>query len=1143
MMVLVSLLALLLAAFPAHAATSLTAWTTDGNAKVGPRDAAGTDTALSIRSAKLSYGSGQIIARCTDTAGSATCTGVDVTLPDLVMTGGPTLTISATTNATPVAVTFTANHNLSSQGQIKISGTGIGALDGNVYYVTVTSATAVTLNGTTAPGSTSATGTAQYAIHKNNITGYRGDTMYVFTPSSPPTLATTGEFPWRLIPGYVGADKKDPYQMETRTVFPISVATISPVFREWWPTPNVQHATNALNVHNLLTNGELGHNLTGWTSSTTGTGSSPAFAITGTDGSVSLPGGAAGTSKIEQCITTQAGWWYTLYYARVNGTVSMQVGSSSGASDLLAKTSAAASAQADFAGADGTACVQIFGENNTAQAKRIVLARARTRDWSLYANPTSSGWTDVSSGGTVTHSTGSNGQVTFNGTGGTAALETTFTVEANTTYVLYASGTGLQFSVGTTSGGTDIKTLTTVANESYISFSTGATSGTAYLRVQNSAASSITASNIYVTTPLSTGRITTSGTYTSTATKQYIIEITRSGGAATVPVGQFQWSDDNGATWSANTNIAASVVLSNGISAVFTGDHNDGERVTWIAAPVRNQPIWLDIYADSAIHAGIYSGTAVLVGASPVASINVPITFEVLPITIPAENTYVRTLWGLAETALPTVHGLAAGTLSDLHILYCKAGLRNHLTVGANLSRYPAWSWHATTGAISSMTTSFTNVNKIGKTCMDGVDTYATLGMYTTPKGAAWSVFPYPNQPSGVNQPTSLSSTAYNTGSLNLTKHLNAINDATYGWTAKVLQCDAVCDATYGHNDWSTNLDRLLFYGIDEPSLNTSLGSAESSSGEAMRELHDNLIATFAAGAKLLTTKEVLRAGTGDEALRGRIDIWFPIGTNTTRGIGKPSGSFATTGVYATRQDYLDSGASDIGFYDACSVNGCTAGNGTLDIAPYSPYVNSANAGETGQAFSDGVPHITVDEDQAVTRLWFWMAWHWGRPNYLLYYASTDSLTDGYGCYNGSGGYSGSRGQKNTGDCLAYDETAHMFQGAGDASYFFPGTAAQWGGTNPFVIESYQLKALRDSIRDMTLLHMAYAQSVDGGTELLSIVERAMENSNKMRARSNPAYVRSMVRDLENLAARDAGYNRTRGGTSRIGTSPYPRAQ
>jgi len=33
------------------------------------------------------------------------------------------------------------------------------------------------------------------------------------------------------------------------------------------------------------------------------------------------------------------------------------------------------------------------------------------------------------------------------------------------------------------------------------------------------------------------------------------------------------------------------------------------------------------------------------------------------------------------------------------------------------------------------------------------------------------------------------------------------------------------------------------------------------------------------------------------------------------------------------------------------------------------------------------------------------------------------------------------------------------------------------------------------------------------------------------------------VRDLENLAARDAGYNRTRGGTSRIGTSPYPRAQ
>lgn len=1103
-------------------AATLSVFTGDDLVKVRPSDASGSSTSVEMMSGRLSYGSGQIIARCSEVSSSTTCTGVDLTLPDLVMAGGPALTVASTTNTTPVQLNFSSSHGLSNQSMLRISGTGIGALDGNTYYITVVDTDSVTLNGTTAPGSTSSAGSATHAIHKNNIVAYRSDTMYVFTPTMPPTLTATGEFPWLLIPGYVGTEKKDPYLMETRTVFPVDIPTVGKVYREYYPMPNVQHASNANNPHNLLTNGEIGKSLSGWTLSTSGTGTTPAFAITGTDGYVSLPGGGAGTSKIEQCITTQAGWWYTLYYQRIGGTVSMQVGSSSGASNLLAKTSAAASGQADFAGIDGAACVQIFGENNTAQARRIQLVRTRTRDWSLFANPTSSGWTDVSSGGVVTHTTNTNGQVTFNGSGGTAALETMFTAEANTTYVLYVSGNGLKAQVGTTSGGTDVMGLTTVANESFIAFSTGATSGTLYLRILNNLASSITASNIYLTTPLSTGRISTSGTYSTSSRKQYWIEITRSGGAATSPVGQFQWSDDNGATWSANTNIAASVSLSNGLSAVFTGNFFDGERVTWVADSVRNQPFWVDVYVDDSVLPGVYQGTAVVVGSSPVASIDVPISITVMPVTIPAENTYARSLFSISESILPTVHGVASTEKKNLHILYSKACLRNHLTCGSNLGRYPGWSWNASTGAISSMITNFNEVNEIGRLMMDGVDTYPSLGMYTAPKGSKWSTFLYPNQPSGVNQPVSgISATAYDASTLNLTKLTNAMEDASFGFIPKVLKCTLACDATYGHDDWSVvSPDRLLYYGVDEPSLNEGVGSAESLSGEAIRETWQNFLSVLSVRPLYFTTKRLIRPTAGDGALYGLIGMWIPIGADATRGIGKPDGSFASTGVYATRQDYFDSGVTALGVYDACWTNNCTMANGTNDIDNYSAYVNSANAGESGLSYSDGLSRYTVDEENYITQLWGWMVWHWGRPNYYLYYQTVDSLVNAYGCFNGSGGYT-SRGQKNVGDCLGYTETAHMFSGAGDASFLFPGLPSSWGGTNGFVIETYQLKALRNSIRDVTLLSMAYENSRDQGTQVYNTIEKTVQSSTKQFARGNPGAVRSQVMELFTLASRN----------------------
>lgn len=1132
-----------LASSPAYAATTFSVWTQDEFEMVKPNTAAGTSTSLTMETAKLSYGSGQIIARCADDAGSTTCTGVDLTLPDLVMTGGPTLAIASTTNTGPVQVNFTTAHGLSSQAMLKIASTGIGALDGNVYYVTVVDADSVTLNGTAAPGSTTATGSAQHAIHKNNLVAYKGDTQHIFTPSAPPTLMTKGEFPWRLIPGYVGAEKKDPYYLEARTVFPVSINTVSKVYREWWSMPNVAHLSNANNPHNLLTNGHLARSLTGWTLTSTGTGSLPAWSTSSTDGIAQFVGGATGTSKIEQCVRTRAGWWYTLVVnvPSGTGTAHVQVGTTTGLADLVADTSMTTTGQVEWAGTDATPCIQVFASNGSAQAKKIFLARALNRDLTLRVTPTSAGWTDVSSGGTVSHSSSSGGTLTLDGTSGTAALETPITVEANTTYVIYGNNSSINVQVGTTSGGTELKASGAIAGESLVSFTTGATSGTAYLRLTKSTAGAANMTDFYVTTPLSTGRVTVTGTYTTTARKEYLVEITQSGGAATTPVGQFSYSDDGGATWSAATNIAASVAINNGLTLNFANTFNDGERVTFYADSARNQPIWLDVYADSSVPAGVYTGTVAVASNSPVTSTNVPLTVTVLPLTIPAENIYTRTYYGLGEGILQDVH-TGGATKKELHKLYSKGCLRNHITCGSNLGRYPSWTWDGSGAVTATNATGMADVNEIGKLLMDGVDTYASLGIYTTPKGAKWTSLLFPRNPSGTSAPTADSATAYDTGSVNLTKHLNMMTDPTNGWMARVLSCTTVgCDAANSHEDWADDTERNLVYGIDEPALSSTLGTTETSLGQTFREFHDNLLSALPGYAHTFgTTHSLLRAGANDgPSVRNKWDIWFPVGANANQGYGKPAGTgFVNDGLYAQRQDYLDAGARVIGVYDACQSQSCTLANGIENLEPLDFRANSTLAGETGFGTYDGLARWTTDETFAAQRIWSWQQFHWGRPTYYLYYTVVDASDNYRGCLTGLGFYASSRGQKNgIGDCVGLDEAAFQFSAASDGSYLFPGKIADWGGTNDMVIETYVLKQLRNMIRDNTLLHLAWANAKDGGTEVRSLVERGLSSNVRMRAgvRDNAAAMRGMVRELNRLAASTVSVNRPR-------LSAYPRA-
>lgn len=70
---------------------------------------------------------------------------------------GQTMTISATTNATPVVVTVTAAHRLTVGQRIKITGATVAALNKD-WYISAVTGTTITLQDSVAPGSTSAVG-------------------------------------------------------------------------------------------------------------------------------------------------------------------------------------------------------------------------------------------------------------------------------------------------------------------------------------------------------------------------------------------------------------------------------------------------------------------------------------------------------------------------------------------------------------------------------------------------------------------------------------------------------------------------------------------------------------------------------------------------------------------------------------------------------------------------------------------------------------------------------------------------------------------------------------------------------------------------------------------------------------------------
>jgi hypothetical protein len=84
------------------------------------------------------------------------------------------LVVAGTTNATPVVVTTTAPHGLTTGDVVRLTDTTIGALDNKWWKITVLSATTFSLNTSTAPGA--AAGAGSVFTDRSPVIGRWADT-------------------------------------------------------------------------------------------------------------------------------------------------------------------------------------------------------------------------------------------------------------------------------------------------------------------------------------------------------------------------------------------------------------------------------------------------------------------------------------------------------------------------------------------------------------------------------------------------------------------------------------------------------------------------------------------------------------------------------------------------------------------------------------------------------------------------------------------------------------------------------------------------------------------------------------------------------------------------------------------------------
>ncbi|MBI3405537.1 MAG: DUF4091 domain-containing protein, partial [Acidobacteria bacterium] len=210
-----------------------------------------------------------------------------------------------------------------------------------------------------------------------------------------------------------------------------------------------------------------------------------------------------------------------------------------------------------------------------------------------------------------------------------------------------------------------------------------------------------TAGGDTVNTNTGAGRAVSGGTYSATVFKQFVVQIEQTG---TVSSAKFKWSNDSGVTF-VQTGLSTStnpVALSDGVTVSFAAggvagvsDFVAGDQFWIFGGPLRNQPVWIDVFVPGSTPAGTYNGT-ITVTRSGKPSVNLTMPIVVLGHVIPVSSS-IPNYVGMNWTDLLNAHFQIVSGPQTLQLgqLYGTACLINRLSCDTSAAFPPTFTFNA----------------------------------------------------------------------------------------------------------------------------------------------------------------------------------------------------------------------------------------------------------------------------------------------------------------------------------------------------------------------------------------------------------------------------------------------------------------
>ncbi|HEV1995135.1 MAG TPA: hypothetical protein VGR03_12470 [Candidatus Acidoferrum sp.] len=197
------------------------------------------------------------------------------------------------------------------------------------------------------------------------------------------------------------------------------------------------------------------------------------------------------------------------------------------------------------------------------------------------------------------------------------------------------------------------------------------------------------------------GKATSGGVYTGTVQQRLDMVIDAAGAVGTAT---FKWSTNGGTTFQ-QTGVKTStspVTLANGVTVSFqaggvsgVADFNVGDTFWIFAGPLRNQPVWFDLYIPMPTPAGNYTGTVTVTESGKAPQI-LTVNLQVYTFAIPVSSSF-PSRWGAYWQGYEQAHyfvpydpnlqaqlGKLYGTACLINRMSCETNTVPNITYSAN---------------------------------------------------------------------------------------------------------------------------------------------------------------------------------------------------------------------------------------------------------------------------------------------------------------------------------------------------------------------------------------------------------------------------------------------------------------------------